>query len=252
MMSNHLIRIACVLMLAGLVSCSGPEPGKPAEPATKPATKPAATQPVAAAAANAPKPPEGKGWIALFDGKSLDGWKVPKFGGDGKVYVKDGAIHIERGDMCSGFTYDDANGPMPKLPKEDYELVVDAMRVEGDDFFCGLTFPVGKDYISLIPDGWAGSVTGLSCLDDFDASMNETTQDLEFKNQQWYRFRCRVTRTHITCWVDDKQIIHVARGDRKIGIRGEVEQSCPLGVATWMTHAAVRGIWVRVLPLEET
>jgi hypothetical protein len=244
-MSGKLVmRLLCVLVLAGSCSCkrSGqPEPPKPVgttQPAATTqsavATKPAATTKPAAAAND---------WEWLTDGKTMAGWKVPKFGGDGKVYVKDGDFHMEAGDMCTGITYADGN----TLPREDYELELEAMRVEGDDFFAGLTFPVGKDHISLICDGWAGAVTGLSCLDDFDASLNETTQDLEFKNKQWYVIRVRVTKTHITCWVDDKQIINVARKGRKISIRPEVDLSLPLGVATWQTHGAVRNIRLRRL-----
>jgi len=237
MTCEKLTRWVCVLLVAGLCSCD-----KAVETGGEAGVKPAAD-------ANAAKEPDGEQWIALFDGESLKGWKVPKFGGDGKVHVKDGVLHIEMGDMCTGITYveDDANAPVKKLPREDYEIEVETMRAEGDDFFCGLTFPVGKDYISLIPDGWAGAVTGLSCLDDFDASLNETTQDVEFKNNKWYRLRARVTKTHITCWVDDKQIINVARKGRKINVRGEVEDCCPLGIATWQTHGAIRGIWLRKL-----
>ena len=38
----------------------------------------------------------------LFDGKTLKGWKVPNFGGQGEVYVKNGAIVMEMGDAMTG------------------------------------------------------------------------------------------------------------------------------------------------------
>jgi len=248
MSCNCVARLLCVLLTASLVSCVGPGPDAN-EPGDKPATQPAETQPAAG------KPVAGKPgpaqllaageWVELFDGKSLTGWKVPEFGGDGKVYVKDGAVHMAMGDMCTGFTFDEPHSPIGKLPRVNYELEVEGQRVEGEDFFCAVTFPVGKDHITFVPDGWGGAVTGLSCLDDFDASMNETTMDLPFKNGQWYTFGMRVTPTHIYCSVDDKEILKVARKGRRIGIRGEVEQSCPLGIATWQTHGAVRGVRVR-------
>lgn len=232
MLRNHLALLLCLPVLAGLCSCRKPtrqEAAAPGGKAGKPSTEPARD------------PYE---WRDLFDGKTLTGWKVPVFGGDGKVYVKDGAVHMEAGAMCTGFTY---AGDPNKLPREDYELELEAMRVEGVDFFCGLTFPVGGDYISLILDGWGGSVTGLSCINGYDASDNETTQDVDFKNNRWYFVRVRVTAAHITCWVDDEQIIQVAREGRAIGIRPEVELSRPLGIATWQTHGAVRGIQIRKL-----
>src|SRR6516225_9196735 len=83
-------------------------------------------------------------WHSLFDGKALGDWKPSKFGTQGSVEVKEGQIVIGFGDGCSGITWSG------EFPKTDYEIRVQAMRVEGNDFFCGLTFPVGNDPCSLI------------------------------------------------------------------------------------------------------
>ena len=48
-----------------------------------------------------------------------------------------------------------------EMPRMGYEISLEAMRVEGSDFFCGLTFPVGKDYLSLIVGGWGGRRGGV-------------------------------------------------------------------------------------------
>ena len=191
------------------------------------------------------KPPEGTektGWVELLDGKTLAGWKVPEYGGSGKVYVKDGAVHLEFGNTCTGITY------AGQVPREDYEIELEAMRVDGGDFFCGLTFPVGKKEITLVLGGWGGTVVGLSCLDHKDASANETSRDIVFTMKRWYRVRVRVTGTHVQCWLDGKPIAHVARQGRIITLRPEVELSVPLGVTTWQPHGAVRGIRLRKLP----
>ncbi|MBN2588491.1 MAG: hypothetical protein JXA96_01410 [Sedimentisphaerales bacterium] len=45
-----------------------------------------------------------------------------------------------------------------------YEITLEAMRVEGSDFFCGLTFPVDENPCTLIPGGWGGTLCGLSCI----------------------------------------------------------------------------------------
>src|SRR3989304_3392188 len=44
-------------------------------------------------------------WKDLFDGRTLTGWKAPQFGGEGKVYVKDGMIVMEMGSMMTGVTW---------------------------------------------------------------------------------------------------------------------------------------------------
>lgn len=61
------------------------------------------------------------------------------------------------------------------MPVMNYELSLEAMRVDGSDFFCGLTFPVGSNFCSFIVGGWGGGVVGLSSLNSEDASQNETT-----------------------------------------------------------------------------
>jgi hypothetical protein len=182
--------------------------------------------------------------LSLFDGKSLDGWKITEFGGQGDVHAKDGRLVIEMGVDLSGVTWKDAK----KLPRSNYEVTLDAMRVDGNDFFCGLTFPVKDDPCSLIIGGWAGGVCGLSSIDGMDASENETTTYRTFKKGQWYRIRLRVTDDKIEAWIDDEQIVDQDLQGRKVSIRREVELSRPLGFSTWQTTAALRNIRLRELP----
>jgi hypothetical protein len=126
-----------------------------------------------------------------------------------------------------------------------YELSLEAQRVSGSDFFCGLTFPVGDAPCSFICGGWGGGVVGLSSLDGNDASENETTKYQEFESKRWYKIRVRVTQGKIQAWIDDKQMVDVDTADKKISIRLEVEPSRPLGIATYNTAAALRDIKVR-------
>ncbi|RMG38340.1 MAG: DUF1080 domain-containing protein [Planctomycetota bacterium] len=182
--------------------------------------------------------------LSLFDGKSLAGWKSTPFGGEGDVYVRDGQIILETGSDLTGITW-----TRPELlPKTNYEVELDAMRVDGSDFFCGLTFPVGKDPCTLILGGWGGGVCGLSSLDGFDASENETTTYKEFKNKRWYHVRLRVTPERITAWLDGEELVDVDIRKRQIGIRPEVDLSRPFGIASWQTTAALKNIVVRKLP----
>jgi outer membrane protein assembly factor BamB len=173
---------------------------------------------------------------ALFDGKTLKGWKDSGFTGSGKIQVQDGRILLGLGFM-TGITW---TNDLPS--RMDYEISLEAMRVDGSDFFCGLTFPVGENSCSLIVGGWGGSVVGLSSLDYADAANNETTQFMQFENGRWYKIRVRVESDRIRAWIDEKQVVDVKTTGRKISIRSECELSVPLGVATWSTAAAVRNI----------
>lgn len=179
-------------------------------------------------------------WKNLFDGRTLTGWKVTDFAGRGEVNVKDGRIILETGSM-TGVTWTN------DLPRMNYEISLDAMRVEGSDFFCGLTFPVGKDPCSLIVGGWGGGVVGLSSLDGADAANNETTKYMMFESGKWYQIRLRVTPTKIEAWIDAEKVVDATTTDRTLSIRIEVEESKPLGIASWSTTAALRNIKLRRL-----
>ncbi len=181
-------------------------------------------------------------WQPLFDGKTLANWAPTKFGGEGAVKVENGQIVIETGKSLTGITW--AGG---ELPKTNYEIALQAMRVEGHDFFAGITFPVADSFCSLILGGWGGSVVGLSSINFMDASENETSQSMEFENGRWYSVRIRVTPEKIQAWLDDRQIISQDLKGNKITVRMEVEPSKPLGVATWKTKGALRDIRLRRL-----
>jgi hypothetical protein len=180
------------------------------------------------------------GWESLFDGQSLKGWKVPVFGGDGKVQVKNGQIILGTGVTLTGIT-----STRTDLPTINYEISLEAMKLSGSDFFCGLTFPVGNSNCSLIVGGWGGGVVGLSSLDGMDASENETSQYMDFAKNRWYRIRVRVTSGRIQAWIDDKSLVDAETKGRRVSIRPEVDLSVPLGVAAWITESALKDIKIR-------
>ena len=198
---------------------------------------PLAEKPLAAPEKFAGKPGE---WQSLFDGNTLKGWKITDFAGHGDVRVENGAIILDQGVM-TGVTWTSA------IPKMNYEIALDAKRVDGSDFFCGLTFPVGTNPCSFIVGGWGGGVVGISSLDGEDAANNETTKVAEFEKGRWYAVKVRVEPKKIEAWIDNEKYVNVDTTDRRISIRGEVELSRPLGIASWSTTAALRNIRVREL-----
>ena len=182
-------------------------------------------------------------WRPLFDGKSLSGWTPTPFGGAGEVEVKDGELVLNQG-ILTGVTW--TNG----FPNTGYEIELEARRVLGIDFFCGLTFPVGDTHLSLILGGWGGSVVGLSNIDGESANQNETTSLHRFESGRWYAVRLRVGATNVSVWLDQEQVVNLDTRGRKLALRaGEIELSKPLGVASWSTASALRSF--RWRPLEE-
>lgn len=168
-------------------------------------------------------------------------WDPCNFGGDGEVEFSNEQVVLEMGDPLTGIRL------VKPFPKENYEIQFEATRLQGFDFFVGLTFPVAQTHCSLILGGWSGTVIGLSNIDGSDASDNPTTREGDFDNNRWYKVRLRVATDRITAWVDDKQLIDQPRQGVKFGIRGEMDPSTPLGIATYQCKVAYRKIQYRSL-----
>jgi hypothetical protein len=184
---------------------------------------------------------DNEGWISLFDGKSLDNWEITNFGTQGPIQISQESILIGMGDGCSGINL------KKDFPSVNYELSLQAKKVSGNDFFCGITFPVDKSYCSFIVGGWGGPVVGLSSIDDNDAANNETRILKKFEHDTWYNIHLKVTEKKIEAWIDEEQVVDFVTEGRKLSIRPEVTLSTPFGICTWMTTARIRHIRVRLL-----
>jgi Domain of Unknown Function (DUF1080) len=186
--------------------------------------------------------PQEPAWKSMFDGQSLKGWKETPFTRKGEVKVQDGCIVIGKGYM-TGVTYTDT------LPKTNYEVRMEAQRVDGHDFFAGITFPVNDSFITWINGGWGGSMVGLSSLDGNDASENETSTSRDFQTGRWYGLWLAVTPGRIRTWIDEQPVIDVQIANREVGLRpGETDLSKPFGIATYNTTSKIRKIEWRPLP----
>lgn len=182
--------------------------------------------------------------VALFNGKSLKGWRVvekAEFEMHGKIEVKEGEIRLEVGMPFSAITW------TGDFPLEGYEIEFEAKRTSGVDIFAGTTFPVGESHVSLIVGGWGDTVVGISSVDDMNAAENETTVIKSFDNNQWYRFRIGVTQAKIEAWIGDKQVVDLEREGHRFSLYGGTEAMAPFGIFTWRSESALRNIRFRRL-----
>lgn len=173
---------------------------------------------------------------ALFDGVSLGSWQPVPFGGEGDVRVDDGRIVLERGNDLTAIVWRGA------LPPASYRLTLEAMRIDGTDFFCGLTFPVAGSHCTFVVGGWGGNLIGLSNLDGFDASENETATGRRLENGRWYRLGVDVWPGSLRATLDDEVMAFIDTTGRRIDVRAEMAPCRPLGIASFRTTAAVRAV----------
>ena len=196
---------------------------------------------LAAAGAAAQAPDSGQGWISMFDGKSLKGWKEATFPGRGKVEVRDGMIVLGSG-ASTGIAWTGA------FPKSGYEVRFEASRLEGKDFFAGIVFPVKDTHCSWISGGWDGTVVGLSNLEGNDASENDTSSLHEFEHGRWYKFRLLVSETRVQAWIDGAPVVDIDYTKRKLELRfDDSDLLIPIGFSSYRTVGGLRNVQYREL-----
>ena len=185
-----------------------------------------------------------EGWMSLMDGKTLTGWEIMRYGGEGEPYVKNGVLVLPM--AMSGQSTGVCWVGEP-LPLNNYEIYYEARRVEGHDIFAGLSFPYDDTFATLIFAGWAGIVSGLSCIDGYDASQNETTKHIFYDDNRWYPVQLRVTSDSIQAVIDTVKVVDIATAGKRIHLRGGTFATS-LTLTSYRSTGEIRNIRFKKLP----
>ena len=184
-----------------------------------------------------------EGWEPLFDGKTLTGWEIVRYGGEGEAYVKDGALVLP---MATSGLLTGVIWVGDSLPVDNYIIYYEARRVEGHDIFAGLSFPYKDTFASLIIGGWAGIVNGLSCINGYDASDNETTHHRALSNHIWYPVELRVTTDSISVDIGTEHVFDLATAGKHIHLRpGSYTENLTLW--TYLSTGEIRNFRIKKL-----
>ena len=176
--------------------------------------------------------------VQLFNGRDLTGWKTADLFEGGKVAVlPDGAVECDFGNPMTGIAY--TNTP----PRMNYELSLQAVRVQGSDFFVALTLPIETNYCTIIIGGWGGNLCGTSSVDYLDASENQWSENTTLENERWYTLRVRVTPGVLQVFLDET--LYTARVEgppSRFSLRSgsDIDKTGPLGLASYRTKARWR------------
>ncbi|MCR9243769.1 MAG: DUF1080 domain-containing protein [bacterium] len=188
----------------------------------------------------------GPRWQPLLGDSKLAPFAVTEFGGEGPVTVAGDTVQLEIGSPLTGIHWQ-SEAPPPGADGADYELAFEATRETGTDFFCGLTFPIRGQHLTLILGGWGGALCGLSSLDGQDAARNATRTLRHFENGRPYRIRLSVQGAMVRVVIDDEPLLAVDTAPFELSLRPEVELSRPLGFATFATTARIADLrWRRL------
>ena len=178
----------------------------------------------------------------MFDGKTLHDWRETLYTDRGEVRVENGTVVLGTGKPLTGVNW------AGSFPHNNYELRFEGARLQGGDFFAALTFPVGDSFCTWVTGGWGGDIVGLSSIDGWDASDNETRSYFTFEKDRWYALRLRVADGRIAAWIDDVKVIDVNVEGRTLSLfYGETKLSAPFGFASYRTTGGLRKIEYRLL-----
>ncbi|TWT50327.1 hypothetical protein Pla22_30690 [Rubripirellula amarantea] len=220
------------------------------------ASSPAATATLAEEnAAESSVQPKGGKWTPL-----VNHWESIQFGGEGSVDITknndQALIRLELGDPITGVRFSG------EVPQNNYELKFQAKRIEGIDFFCGVTFPIDESALTLVLGGWGGGITGISSIDGLDASENSTTLFRHYENEIWYDVRIRVSDFGVEAWIgepdpknpkqrEESNVVELMREGQKFGLRFEMDLCTPLGLANYQCVSEFRNLGWRKLSQSE-
>jgi hypothetical protein len=200
---------------------------------------------LAPGAAAAPKPGQ---WQSLFDGESLDGWRIVEGGdyaGHGEVAVRAGQIVLGAGRLFTGIAW------TRQFPTGDYEVAFEAMRTKGGNNFASTLFPVGTEHVCLSVAGWDGRVVALHWVDGKPGVDNITTRRMNFENGRWYLVRVRVTRNRVEAWIDRDRMIDIPREGHTFTLDHPTAVLKPFGLSTAYSTGVLRNIRLRRLAEEK-
>ena len=145
-------------------------------------------------------------WVSLFDGKSLDGWKV---GNNASSFsIENGTIRVN-GDVAHLFY----NGPVNDHSFKNFELKIDVMTTPGSN--SGIYFHTQYQESSWPQKGYEVQVNN-SHTDWRRTGSLWAIQDIKetyVKDNEWFTMHIKVKGKRITVKINDKQVVDYTEPD---------------------------------------
>lgn len=184
--------------------------------------------------------------VALFNGRDLSGWKAADIWGNGKVEaLSNGVVSCGLGKPLTGLAYTNS------FPTMSYEVKMEALRKEGSDFFVAMTIPVESNACTVVIGGWGGNLCGISSINFMDASENQYSESVSFKNDVWYTLRVRVTPGLLEVFLNDTlytaKVPFESSSAFTLRAGSDIDKTKPFGLATYETKALWRNLSVTTI-----
>ncbi len=191
-------------------------------------------------------PANKKQWVSLFDGKSLNGWKV---GDNAKTFfIEDGAI-VANGNVAHLF-YD---GPVQNHSFKNFEFKADVMTKPGSN--SGIYFHTVYQQSSWPQKGYEAQVNNSQGDWRRTGSLYaiQDVREVHVKDDEWFTEYIKVEGKHITIKINDKTVVDYnepENAERPKGMEGRLLSSGTFALQGHDPGSKVyfKNIKVKVLP----
>jgi Domain of Unknown Function (DUF1080) len=189
---------------------------------------------------------EKKDWISLFDGKSLDGWKV---GANAATFsIENGAI-VANGNVAHLF-YD---GQVQQHSFKNFELKVDVMTMPGSN--SGIYFHTVYQESSWPKKGYEVQVNNSQTDWRRTGSLYaiQDVREVYVKDEEWFTEHITVKGKRITVYINNKLVVDYTEPDNLQREEGMKERLLSQGTFALQGHdpkskVLFKNIKVKVLP----
>jgi len=194
---------------------------------------------------NAEKKLQQEGWVSLFDGKTLDGWKV---GDHANTFSVDSGGIVVNGETAHLF-YD---GEVQHYQFKNFEFKADVMTTPGSN--SGVYFHTQYQESSWPQKGYEVQVNN-SHTDWRRTGSLWAIQDIKetyVKDNEWFTLHIKVQGKRVTVSINDKQVVDYTEPENVQREEGMKERVLSSGTFALQGHdpkskVYFKNIWVRGL-----
>ncbi|HEX8377912.1 MAG TPA: DUF1080 domain-containing protein [Pedobacter sp.] len=186
-----------------------------------------------------------KGWVSLFDGKTLNGWRANKNEGnfsvvDGKLAVKGDVAHLfYEGPVANhNFKNFEFKAKVMTLPKANSGIFIHTAYQPNSWPSVGYEVQVNNSH-----SDWrrTGSLYGVSDV-----------KEVSVKDEEWYTTYVKVQDKHITIMINDKTVVDFTEPE-SVSSNSSIKRKLSSGTLAIQAHDAgsrvfYKDIYVRLLP----
>jgi Domain of Unknown Function (DUF1080) len=189
---------------------------------------------------------EKKGWISLFDGKSLAGWKV---GANATTFsIENGAI-VANGNVAHLF-YD---GPVQQHSFKNFELKVDVMTMPGSN--SGIYFHTAYQESSWPKKGYEVQVNNSQSDWRRTGSLYaiQDVREVYARDEEWFTEHITVKDKRVTVHINNKLVVDYTEPDNVQREEGMKDRLLSQGTFALQGHdpkskVLFKNIKVKILP----